>query len=65
MITGLPDATPVTIPEPVPTVAKPVLLLVHVPPLVASLNVVVRPAQTFTVPVIDAGNGFTVTVEVT
>ena len=56
----VPDDMPVTIPVEEPTVAIPVLPLVHVPPLVASLKVVVKPAQTDAVPVIDDGNGFTV-----
>ena len=38
-----------------------VALLVQVPPLVASLKVVVKPAQTVAVPVMADGNGFTVT----
>ena len=42
-------------------VATAVLLLLHVPEGVASLSVVVKPAQTAIVPVIDAGNGLTVT----
>lgn len=60
---GLPEATPVTIPE-VPTVANAVLLLLQVPPLVASVSVVVDPAQTMAVPPMAAGSGFTVTIEV-
>ena len=46
----VPPATPVTIPE-VPTVAADVLLLLHAPPTVASLNAVVPPAHTASVPV--------------
>ena len=46
-------------PDEVPTVAF-ALLLVQVPPP-ASLNVVVNPGQTFSVPVIAEGKGFTVT----
>jgi hypothetical protein len=34
--------------------------LFHTPPAVLSLNVIVRPAQTAVMPVIDAGKGFTV-----
>ena len=60
----MPVATPVTIPDDVPTVAIPVLLLLHVPPLVASLRVVVKPMQTVAVPLTDAGNGLTVTTTV-
>ena len=40
-------------------VAIAVLLLLHVPPLVASAREVVKPAQTLVVPVMTAGNGFT------
>ena len=60
----MPDNTPVIIPVEEPAVAIPVLPLVHVPPLVASLKVVVKPAQTAAVPVIDDGNGLTVTTTV-
>lgn len=42
-------------------VASVVLLLVHVPPTVALVNVVVEPTQAIGVPPIDAGNAFTVT----
>ena len=41
---------------------SPVLTLLHVPPAVASLNVVVLPTHTVAVPVIIAGTGFTVTI---
>jgi hypothetical protein len=44
-----------------PTVAKAGLLLLHVPPTVASVNVVVEPTQTTAVPPKAAGWGFTVT----
>jgi hypothetical protein len=47
----LPEETPVTTP-PDDTVATPVLLLLHVPPVVASLNVVVEPIHSVAVPVI-------------
>ena len=59
----VPAVTPVTIPDPEPTVAL-ALLLLHVPVPVASLSVVVRPTQTFMVPVIAAGNGLIVTTVV-
>jgi len=55
-----PEVTPVTVPDVAPIVATPVLLLVHVPPEVASVNVVVRPTHTFVVPPIAAGFGLTV-----
>jgi len=51
----VPEATPVTMPVAGPTVAVAVLLLAHVPPVVASASVVVDPAQTVAVPVIAAG----------
>ena len=57
----MPDDTPVTTPLDEPIVTMPVLPLVHVPPLVASLMVVVKPAHTTAVPVMDEGNGLTVT----
>ena len=52
-----------TIPVDKPTVAIPVLPLVHVPPP-ASLNAVVKPAQTTAVPIMDDGNGLTVATTV-
>ncbi len=39
-----------------------VLLLLHVPPVTASVSVVVNPIHTLLVPDIAAGNGFTVNV---
>lgn len=60
MITGVPDATPVTTPLDEPTVACAVLLLVHVPPAILLLNVVVWPTHTVGVPVITDGAAFTV-----
>jgi hypothetical protein len=61
----VPAATPLTTPV-LPTVAMPVALLLHVPPVVALLSVVVLPAVTVAVPVIVPadGKGFTVTVVV-
>ena len=44
--------------------ATAVLLLVHVPGLVASLNVVEVPGQRFIVPMIPVGKGLTVTTVV-
>ena len=64
---AVPAATPVTVPVE-PTVAADALVLLHVPPLVASFNdVVAPPSHTLGVPVIDAGaegSGFTVTLAV-
>ncbi len=51
----MPAETPVTIPVLAPTVATPVLLLLHVPPLVALASVVVAPTQAAVVPVIEVG----------
>ena len=59
MIVATPAVTPVTIPVD-PTVAIDILLLLHVPPVVISDNVIVLPGQTCVRPVIDAGAGFTV-----
>jgi hypothetical protein len=62
----VPEDTPDTVPV-VPedtTVATPVLTLVQVPPLVASVNIVVPLWHTVNVPDIGAGFGLTVTVVV-
>ena len=59
VIVAVPADTPVTTPVAL-TVAVPVL--VHVPLPVASVRLVVDPAQTLSVPVMTAGCGFTVTV---
>ena len=61
-MTAVPAATPVITPV-LPAVTIPVLLLLHTPPAVASLNVVLIPAHTLAAPEIlegVAGNGFTV-----
>ena len=56
----VPGDTLVTTPEPEGTmVATEVLLLLQVPPAVASLNVVIKPMQTLAKPVITDGKGFT------
>ena len=59
---AVPADTPVTVPV-LPTVATVVVVLLQAPPVVASLNPVVDPAQTVAVPVIVPadGNGLTVT----
>ena len=54
---------PVTIPD-VPIVAYAALPLIQLPPAVASDKVVLKPTQTFAVPVILAGSGFTVMIVV-
>lgn len=59
----MPVAIPVTIPKP-ETVATAVLLLLHIPPAVASLRAIVAPAHTVVGPVIADGKGFTVTTVV-
>ena len=61
VIVAVPFATPVTIPVE-PTVAIPVLLLLQVPPVVASVNAIVEPWQTDAGPVIAAAVGYTVRV---
>ena len=60
----VPAVTPYTEPVVEPTVPTAVLLLLHVPPAVPSVNVVVKPTHTVIVPVITPGNGFTVTTAV-
>ena len=57
MITAVPDATPVTTPLAEPTVAIPVLLLDHVPPLVVLLHVADDPLQITVDPAIVCGVG--------
>lgn len=63
MIVVLPAPTPVTTPLEDPTVAMPVLLLLHVPPDVPSASAVAEPTHAVVVPVI-ACIGFTVTIAV-
>lgn len=57
---AVPGLTPVTMPVEAPTEATSGLLLLHVPPEVGSVRVVVRPTHNIDVPLIGAGNGFTV-----
>jgi hypothetical protein len=64
VIATVPAVTPVTIPVPDPTVAIPLLLLLQVPPVVASLSVIWEPAITVLLPEIAPGVGFTVTIVV-
>ncbi len=61
-MTVVPDETPVTIPELVPTVATAVLVLLHVPPVTASLSVVVDPTQMVVVPAMGPGGAVIITV---
>lgn len=59
----MPTETPVTSPDPETTVATAVLLLVQpTPPPVASLKADVEPTHRAVLPVIAAGNAFTVTI---
>ena len=60
MIPAIPVVTPDTEPELTSTVAMDVLALLHVPPEVASLKIVVVPTQKVATPVTDAGSGLTV-----
>ena len=60
---AVPAVAPVTIPVAV-TAATAALLLLHVPPAVASDNVVVAPVHTVVVPVIVPAVGVAVTVTV-
>ena len=57
----VPAETPETTPRALIVATKGDALL-QVPPAVASARVVVKPAHTVNVPVIAAGNGFTVTI---
>lgn len=56
---AVPAETPVTTPVEEPTVATPVLPLLHVPNNVASSSVVVELTHTVIVPVMAAGSGLT------
>jgi hypothetical protein len=56
---AVPAVTPVTTPDPDPMVAIPLLLLLQVLPEQASVNVVVKPGQTLSVPPIAGTNGVT------
>ena len=60
----VPATMPVNIPEVEPTVTEDILLLVQVPPPVASLRLAVKPTQTNGVPDMAAGTGYTVTTDV-
>jgi hypothetical protein len=55
---------PVTIPDEAPTVVIVKLLLLQLPPVVASFKVIVEPWQKAMLPVIAAGKGLTVMVRV-
>ena len=64
VIVAEPPEMPVTIPDAEPTVAMPVLLLVHEPPVVASESVDVSAKKMLVVPVIAAGAALMVTTDV-
>jgi hypothetical protein len=64
MIT-VPEDIPVTIPLLPPTVASSGLPLLHIPPGMMSLSVIVCPTHTFVGPVIAAGDAITVATIVT
>lgn len=64
IVTVLPAICPVTVPVVRPTVAASVLLLVHVPPVIASLSVSGIPVHNDVLPVIGA-TGLTVITLVT
>ena len=64
VIIAVPALTPDATPLKEPIVATAMLLLLHVPPIVASLSVVVLPTQTAVTPVIAAGSGLTVIIVV-
>jgi hypothetical protein len=59
---GAPAVTPETIPVPEPIVATEELLLLHVPPAVASLKVLVDPAHIVVMPLMAEGVVLTVKV---
>ncbi len=60
----MPAVSPLTTPVEEPMVATDMLLLLQLPPVVASDNVVVLPTHTAAVPVMPAGSGFTVATAV-
>ena len=57
---AVPEATPPIVPP--LTVATPVLVLLHTPPVATSLNTIVEPAHTVAVPVIVPATGRRLTV---
>ncbi len=61
---AVPAVIPDTTPVPAPTVATAVLLLLHAPPVLVVLSVVVCPTQALVLPVMAAGSGFTVATAV-
>jgi hypothetical protein len=64
VIIVVPTATPISTPVPVPIVAMAALLLLHVPPAVELVSVLVVPTQVVALPAIAPGNSFTVNTAV-
>jgi len=64
VIVAVPAEAPDTTPVAEPTPATTVLLLLHVPPVVASAKVIAEPTQMLVRPVIAEGKGLTVTTRV-
>jgi hypothetical protein len=64
MMVAVPALIPVIDPDKEPAVAIPVDVLVHSPPVDASVNAVEEPAQTLKTPEMAAGTGLTVMVTV-
>jgi hypothetical protein len=60
----VPVANPVTTPVVEPTVPTVTFVLLHVPPVVAFVSVMVEPKHTVDGPAIVSGNGLTVNVNV-
>jgi len=60
----VPEAMPVTIPVTEPMVARVVVLLAQVPPVVAELRVAELPTQNALVPSMGKGTGDTLTVDI-
>ena len=65
VMVAVPWAIPVTTPVVLPTVATDGVLLVHVPPIVVLVTVVVEPIHIGATPKIGAAGGTTVTISVT
>jgi hypothetical protein len=59
-MTEVPGASVLATPDPVPTVATTVLVLVQVPPVTGSLSAILPPAHTAATPEIAPGAGLTV-----
>ena len=61
-MTAVPGDTAVTIPEAAPTEATDGVLVVHIPPGVEFVSVIVEPSHTDDGPVMGLGSGLTFTV---